>query len=159
MISLIVAYDENRVMGYNNKMPWHLPGDLAYFKKTTMGKPMIMGRKTFESIGKALSGRTNIVITRDPNYKAEGIVVAHSFEEALEIAKKEEKEIMVIGGEQIFRLALPIADVLYVTKIQHTFQGDTFFPKFGNEWKKVSESETFETKEGIKFAYFIFKKK
>ena len=79
--------------------------------------------------------------------------------EALEIAKKEEKEIMVIGGEQIFRLALPIADVLYVTKIQHTFQGDTFFPKFGNEWKKVSESETFETKEGIKFAYFIFKKK
>lgn len=159
MISLIVAYDENRVMGYNNSMPWHLPGDLAYFKKTTMGKPMIMGRKTFESIGKALPGRTNIVITRDPNYKAEGIVVAHSFEEALEIAKKEEKEIMVIGGEQIFRLALPIADVLYVTKIQHTFQGDTFFPEFGNEWKIVSESDVFETKEGIKFSYFVFKKK
>jgi dihydrofolate reductase len=159
MISLIVAYDENRVMGYNNKMPWHLPGDLAYFKKTTMGKPMIMGRKTFESIGKALPGRTNIVITRDTNYKAEGIVVAHSFEEALEIAEKEEKEIMVIGGEQIFRLALPIADILYVTKIQHAFQGDTFFPKFGDEWKIVSESEAFETKDGIKFAYFIFKKK
>lgn len=158
MISLIVAYDENRVMGYNNKMPWHLPGDLAYFKKTTMGKPMIMGRKTFESIGKALPGRTNIVVTRDPNYKAEGIVVAHSFEEALEIAKKEEKEIMVIGGEQIFRLALPIADVLYVTKIQHTFQGDTFFPEFSDEWKKVSESEEFKTKDGIKFSYLIYKK-
>lgn len=158
MISLIVAYDENHVMGYNNKMPWHLPGDLAYFKKTTMGKPMIMGRKTFESIGKALPGRTNIVITRDPNYKAEDIVLAHSFEEALEIAKKEEKEIMVIGGEQIFRLALPIADVLYVTKIQHTFQGDTFFPEFSDEWKIVSESEEFKTKDGIKFSYLIYKK-
>lgn len=158
MISLIVAYDENRVMGYNNKMPWHLPGDLAYFKKTTMGKPMIMGRKTFESIGKALPGRTNIVITRDLQYNAEGIVVVHSFEEALDVAKKEEKEIMVIGGEQIFRLALPIADILYVTNIQHTFQGDTFFPEFSDEWKKVSESEVFETKEGIKFSYLIYKK-
>ncbi|MGG0657442.1 dihydrofolate reductase [Rummeliibacillus pycnus] len=158
MISFIVAYDENRVMGYNNSMPWHLPGDLAYFKKTTMGKPMIMGRKTFESIGKALPGRTNIVITRDLNYNAEGIIVVHSFEEALEVAEKEEKEIMVIGGEQIFRLALPIADVLYVTKIQHAFQGDTFFPEFSDEWKKVSESEEFSTKDGIKFSYIIYKK-
>lgn len=158
MISLIVAYDENRVMGYNNKMPWHLPGDLAYFKKTTMGKPMIMGRKTFESIGKALPGRTNIVVTRDPNYQAEGIVVVHSFDDALEMAKKEEKEIMVIGGEQIFRLALPIADVLYVTKIQHNFQGDTFFPEFSIEWKKVSESEEHETQDGIKFSYLIYQR-
>lgn len=158
MISLIVAFDENRVMGYNNKMPWHLPGDLAYFKKTTMGKPMIMGRKTFESIGKALPGRTNIVITRDLNYKAEGVIVVHSFEEALDVAKKEEKEIMIIGGEQIFRLALPIADVLYVTKIQHAFQGDTFFPEISDEWKTVSESEEHETKEGIKFSYLIYQK-
>ncbi|MBO2537042.1 dihydrofolate reductase [Rummeliibacillus suwonensis] len=158
MISLIVAFDDNRVMGYNNKMPWHLPGDLAYFKKTTMGKPMIMGRKTFESIGKALPGRTNIVITRDLNYKAEGIIIVHSFEEALDVAKKEEKEIMIIGGEQIFRLALPIADVLYVTKIQHAFQGDTFFPEISDEWKIVSESEEHETKEGIKFSYLIYQK-
>lgn len=158
MISLIFAFDDNRVMGYNNKMPWHLPGDLAYFKKTTMGKPMIMGRKTFESIGKALPGRTNIVITRDLNYKAEGIIIVHSFEEALDVAKKEEKEIMIIGGEQIFRLALPIADVLYVTKIQHAFQGDTFFPEISDEWKIVSESEEHETKEGIKFSYLIYQK-
>lgn len=158
MISLIVAFDDSRVMGYNNKMPWHLPGDLAYFKKTTMGKPMIMGRKTFESIGKALPGRTNIVITRDLNYKAEGIIIVHSFEEALDVAKKEEKEIMIIGGEQIFRLALPIADVLYVTKIQHAFQGDTFFPEISDEWKIVSESEEHETKEGIKFSYLIYQK-
>lgn len=158
MISLIVAHDENRVIGYNNTMPWHLPGDLAYFKKTTMGKPMIMGRKTFESIGKPLPGRTNIVITRDTGYKREGIVVVHSFEEALEVAKKENKEIMVIGGEQIFRLALPIADILYVTKIQHSFEGDTYFPEYGDEWKKASESEEFETKDHIKFSYIVYKK-
>lgn len=158
MISLIVAHDENRVIGYNNTMPWHLPGDLAYFKKTTMGKPMIMGRKTFESIGKPLPGRTNIVITRDTDYKREGIVVVHSFEEALEVVKKENKEIMVIGGEQIFRLALPIADILYVTKIQHSFKGDTYFPEYGDEWKKSSESEEFETKDHIKFSYIVYKK-
>ncbi len=158
MISLIVAHDENQVIGYNKAMPWHLPGDLAYFKKTTMGKPMIMGRKTFESIGKALPGRTNIVVTRDPSYQAEGIVVAHSFDEALAIAEKEEKEIMVIGGEQIFKMALPIADVLYVTFIQHEFNGDTYFPAYGDEWKKVSESEVFETEDHIKFSYIVYKK-
>ena len=158
MISLIVAHDENRVIGFNNAMPWHLPGDLAYFKKTTMGKPMIMGRKTFESIGKALPGRTNIIITRDPNYQKEGIVVVHSLDEALEVAKKENKEIMIIGGEQIFRLALPIADILYVTKIQHVYQGDTYFPEYGTEWKKISESEEFETNDSIKFSYVVYKK-
>ncbi|MGX9133972.1 dihydrofolate reductase [Rummeliibacillus sp. JY-2-4R] len=158
MISLIVAHDENRVIGYNNAMPWYLPGDLAYFKKTTMGKPMIMGRKTFESIGKALPGRTNIVITRDTSYQAEGIVVVHSFDEALALAKKEDKEIMVIGGEQIFKMALPVADVLYVTLIQHEFNGDTYFPEYGSEWKKVSESEVFETDEHIKFSYIVYKK-
>ena len=158
MISLIVAHDENRVIGYNNAMPWHLPGDLAYFKKTTMGKPMIMGRKTFESIGKALPGRTNIVITRDTSYQAEGIVVVHSFDEALALAKKEDKEIMVIGGEQIFKMALPVADILYVTLIQHEFNGDTYFPEYGPEWQKVSESEVFETDEHIKFSYIVYKK-
>ncbi|WP_397540309.1 dihydrofolate reductase [Rummeliibacillus pycnus] len=158
MISLIVAHDINRVMGINNELPWHLPGDLAYFKKTTMGKPMIMGRKTFESIGKALPGRTNIVITRDPDYKRDGIVVVHSFDEALEVAKKENKEIMIIGGEQIFRLALPIADRLYVTKIQHSYQGDTYFPEYGSEWKVASESEEFETEDQVKFSYLIYNK-
>ncbi|MFJ8262652.1 dihydrofolate reductase [Rummeliibacillus sp. NPDC094406] len=158
MISLIVAHDINRVMGINNALPWHLPGDLAYFKKTTMGKPMIMGRKTFESIGKALPGRTNIVITRDPDYKGDGIVVVHSFEEAIEVAKKENKEIMIIGGEQIFRLALPIADRLYVTKIQHSYQGDTYFPEYDSEWKEASESEEFETEDQVKFSYLIYNK-
>ncbi len=107
------------------EMPWHLPGELKYFKEQTMGKPMIMGRKTFESIGRPLPGRRNIVITRNENYTAEGIEVVSSLEEALKLVSNED-EIMIIGGEQIFKLALPIADRLYITKIDYEFQGDTF---------------------------------
>ncbi|MGE7919823.1 dihydrofolate reductase [Viridibacillus sp. NPDC093762] len=159
MISLIVAHDENNVIGLNNAMPWHLPGDLAYFKRTTMGKPMIMGRKTFESIGKPLPGRTNIVITRDEKYVREGIVIEHSLEEALAQAKKESVEIMIIGGEQIFRMTLPMADRLYVTKIEKQYEGDTFFPSYGDEWQIVSQSEVNETEDGLKFTYLVYERK
>ncbi|MGE7923994.1 dihydrofolate reductase [Viridibacillus arvi] len=159
MISLIVAHDENNVIGLNNAMPWHLPGDLAYFKRTTMGKPMIMGRKTFESIGKPLPGRTNIVITRDEEYAREGIVIVHSLEEALAQAKKESEEIMIIGGEQIFRMTLPMADRLYVTKIEKQYEGDTFFPSYGDEWQVVSQSEVNETEDGLKFTYLVYERK
>ncbi|MGE7835073.1 dihydrofolate reductase [Viridibacillus arvi] len=159
MISLIVAHDENNVIGLNNAMPWHLPGDLAYFKRTTMGKPMIMGRKTFESIGKPLPGRTNIVITRDEEYAREGIIIVHSLEEALAQAEKESEEIMIIGGEQIFRMTLPMADRLYVTKIEKQYEGDTFFPSYGDEWQVVSQSEVNETEDGLKFTYFVYERK
>ncbi|MFE6167883.1 dihydrofolate reductase [Viridibacillus arvi] len=159
MISLIVAHDENNVIGLNNAMPWHLPGDLAYFKRTTMGKPMIMGRKTFESIGKPLPGRTNIVITRDEEYAREGIVIVHSLEEALAQAEKESEEIMIIGGEQIFRMTLPMADRLYVTKIEKQYEGDTFFPSYGDEWQVVSQSEVNETEDGLKFTYLVYERK
>ncbi|MFF3100099.1 dihydrofolate reductase [Viridibacillus arvi] len=159
MISLIVAHDENNVIGLNNAMPWHLPGDLAYFKRTTMGKPMIMGRKTFESIGKPLPGRTNIVITRDEEYAREGIVIVHSLEEALALAEKESEEIMIIGGEQIFRMTLPMADRLYVTKIEKQYEGDTFFPSYGDEWQVVSQSEVNETEDGLKFTYLVYERK
>ncbi|MEK4092925.1 MULTISPECIES: dihydrofolate reductase [unclassified Viridibacillus] len=159
MISLIVAHDENNVIGLNNAMPWHLPGDLAYFKRTTMGKPMIMGRKTFESIGKPLPGRTNIVITRDEKYVREGIVIVHSLEEALAQAKKESEEIMIIGGEQIFRITLPMADRLYVTKIEKQYEGDTFFPSYDEEWQVVSQSEVNETDDGLKFTYLVYERK
>jgi len=157
MISLIVAHDKNRVIGYNNQMPWHLPGDLQYFKETTMGKPLIMGRKTFESIGRPLPGRRNIVITRNKEYHHEGIEVASSLEEALKLAGNE-KEIMVIGGEQIFKLALPIADRLYITQIYHEFKGDTYFPEYGDEWKIVSASEKYETKEGYTYQYLVYER-
>ena len=124
MISLIVAHDKNRVIGYENAMPWHLPGDLQYFKQVTMGKPVIMGRKTFESIGRPLPGRRNIIITRNEAYKAEGIEVVTSVEAALALVEGTE-EIMIIGGEQIFTQCLPIADRLYITLIYHEFKGDT----------------------------------
>lgn len=158
MISLIVAHDKNRVIGHKNRMPWHLPGDLKYFKEKTMGKPIIMGRKTFESIGRPLPGRRNIVITRNRDYEREGIEAASSLDEALKLAGDAE-EIMVIGGEQIFRLALPMADRLYVTQINHTFEGDTYFPEYGDEWKIVSASEVFETEEGFTYQYLIYERK
>ncbi|MCT6926239.1 dihydrofolate reductase [Metasolibacillus sp.] len=156
MISLIVAHDKNRVIGYKNEMPWHLPGDLKYFKEMTMGKPVIMGRKTFESIGKALPGRRNIVITRNAAYVADNIEVVGSLEEALALVQ-DEPEIMVIGGEQIFKLALALADRLYITEIDYAFEGDTYFPAYEG-WQLVSEREPVQAKEGYFFTYCIYEK-
>lgn len=155
MISLIVAHDKNRVIGYKNKMPWHLPGELQYFKEQTMGKPMIMGRKTFDSIGRPLPGRRNIVITRNENYIAEGIEVVTSLEEALRLAGDVE-EVMIIGGEQIFKIVLPLADRLYITHIEHEFNGDTFFPMYGDGWSLISKSEPIETPDGYSYTYCIY---
>ncbi|WP_332650107.1 type 3 dihydrofolate reductase [Lysinibacillus sp. 54212] len=156
MISLIVAFDKNRVMGYENAMPWHLPGDLKYFKEQTMGKPMIMGRKTFESIGRPLPGRRNIVITRNPDYYAEGIETVSSLEEAIALAGNI-PEIMIIGGEQIFKLSLPIADKLYITHIDHEFEGDTFFPAFEG-WTVSSCGDPIPSGDGFTFQYCIYEK-
>lgn len=155
MISLIVAHDVNRVIGLNNEMPWHLPGDLAYFKKMTMGKPIIMGRNTFESIGRPLPGRRNIVITRNKAYSAEGIEVVHSLEEALTLVQAE-PEIMIIGGQQIFTEALPMADRLYITKIDHSFEGDTFFPAYEG-WAEKTTTEDHKG-DGFTFRYTIYEK-
>lgn len=157
MISLIVAHDENRVIGYENKMPWHLPGELKYFKEQTMGKPVIMGRKTFESIGKPLPGRRNIVISRNAAYQYDGIEVVTSIEEALSLVS-DVPEVMIIGGEQIFRMALPIADRLYITKIEHSFEGDTYFPTY-DEWQQVVEREPIQTDNGYTYQYLIFERK
>ncbi|MBG9453262.1 dihydrofolate reductase [Lysinibacillus sphaericus] len=157
MISLIVAHDNNYVIGYENGMPWHLPGDLKYFKDKTMGKPMIMGRKTFESIGRPLPGRRNIVITRDASYHADGIEVVTSLEGALALAG-DVQEIMIIGGEQIFRLSMDIADRLYITKINHSFNGDTYFPKY-EDFTEVSSEEPETAPEGYTFQYQIFERK
>ncbi len=158
MISLIVAHDNNFVIGYENGMPWHLPGDLKYFKDKMMGKPMIMGRKTFESIGRPLPGRRNIVITRDENYQADGIEVVTSLEGALALAG-DVPEIMIIGGEQIFRLSMDIADRLYITKINHSFNGDTYFPKYEQDFVQVSSEEPETAPEGYTFQYQIFERK
>ncbi|MFJ7972508.1 dihydrofolate reductase [Psychrobacillus sp. NPDC096389] len=158
MISLIVAHDPNRVIGQDNKMPWHIPGDLAYFKEKTMGKAIVMGRKTFESIGRILPGRKNIIITRNASYKAEGADVVTNLADAVALAKSYHEEVMIIGGEQIFRAILPTADRLYVTFIEQSFEGDTFFPPYGKEWVLVDTSEKMETAEGIPYVYLVYEK-
>ncbi len=128
----------NMVIGKNNKLPWKLSADLKRFRKITSGKPVIMGRKTFESIGRPLPNRINIIITRDSNYKAEGCVIANSAADALKAAKNHD-EIMIIGGEQIFKEFLPIANRMYLTLIDEDFEGDAHFPEYDkNKWKEVS---------------------
>ena len=142
MISLIWAMDENRVIGINNSLPWKLPADMKWFRAQTMGKPIIMGRKTFESFGaKPLPGRDNIVITRDLDYQAEGIKIAHSIEQAITAAGSVD-EIMIIGGASFYEQMLPHADRLYVTIIHEEFQGDAWFPDFNMEdWKVMSRED------------------
>jgi dihydrofolate reductase len=141
---MIVAMADNNIIGKNNDMPWHLPADLAYFKKITLGKPIIMGRKTFESIGRPLPGRRNIVISRDKSYQAMGIDVVHSVERALALVNGSVEnnavdEIMVIGGGAIYRHCLAQADRLYVTHIKANIEGDTQFPDYDDgTWLKVN---------------------
>lgn len=138
VLSLLVAADEDNVIGKDNQLPWHLPNDLKYFKNLTWGLPIVMGRKTFESIGKPLPGRTNIVITRNTGYKAEGTEVVHTIEAALQVAQqKGAKEIFVIGGAEIFNSVFNQAHRIYLTRIHHRFEGDVFFPQPDGHWKLV----------------------
>ena len=142
-VSLIVAVSRNGVIGLNNQLPWHLPEDLKYFKSVTMGKPLIMGRKTFDSIGRPLPGRTNIVITRDPEWHAEGVQIAQTLLQAMTLARlacadAQAEEIMVIGGEQIYRMCLEKADRLYLTQVDAEVEGDAFFPEIDLKvWHQV----------------------
>ncbi len=128
LISIIAAMDRNNLIGNNNKLPWHLPADFAHFKSVTMGKPIIMGRKTYESIGKPLPGRRNIVLSRNKNAHIEGVTCVESFEDAV-AAVTDEEEIMVIGGSSIYEMLLPEVDRLYITYVDAAFEGDAWFPK------------------------------
>lgn len=146
-LSLIVAAAKNNVIGRNNELPWYLPQDLKYFKSVTLGKPVIMGRKTFESIGKPLPGRTNIVVTRQPDWKFAGVLVAQGLAEALNVAQQFRgelhqlsEEVMVIGGAEIYRHALPLADRIYLTRVEAEINGDAFFPELpATTWKLISD--------------------
>lgn len=158
MISLLVAHDVNRVIGVNNEMPWHIPEELAYFKKVTMGKAIVMGRKTFESIGRPLPGRLNIVLTRNDGYAADGVEVFRELNEAIERGKQYAEEVVIIGGAEIFNLAMDIADRLYITVIEHAYEGDTFFPNYGDEWNLQSTSEQQMTKDGITYTYLVYER-
>ena len=141
---MIVAAAENGVIGRDNALPWKLPEDMRYFKRMTMGKPIIMGRKTFESIGQPLPGRTNIVITRNTAFGAEGVNVVSSVEEALQLAQHTASadgvgEAVVIGGSEIYRLALPLADRLYMTEVHANVEGDAVLPRIHwDEWREIS---------------------
>lgn len=161
MISLIWAMDENRVIGYKNALPWRLPAELQYFKKTTMGHPIAMGRKTFESIGRPLPGRENIIITRNPSFQREDCTVYYSLDSFIEYARKYAGEIFVIGGAEIFREIFPIADRLYITNIKHAFQGDTYFPKFPLEgWKLIRrEPGIKDEKNPYNYEYLVYERK
>ncbi|QWZ94813.1 type 3 dihydrofolate reductase [Aeromonas sp. FDAARGOS 1411] len=138
-ISMIAAMAHDRVIGKDNQMPWHLPADLAHFKRVTLGKPVLMGRKTFESIGRPLPGRRNLVISRNPDYQAEGIEVVGSVEAALALlAGSSLEELMVIGGGHLYAEMLPSADCLYLTRIDLAVEGDTRFPAFDDgQWQRV----------------------
>lgn len=146
-VAMIVAAAKNGVIGLNNQMPWHLPEDLKYFRRVTMGKPVIMGRKTFESIGKPLPGRLNIVISRQKDLALpEGVVLQSSVEDAICYAKQyaEERgvnEVMVIGGEQIYRACMPIADTLYLTQVEAEPEGDAWFEYQAKEWRLLTAEQ------------------
>ncbi|HEY0828118.1 MAG TPA: dihydrofolate reductase [Bacilli bacterium] len=154
MISIIVAMDRNNVLGKDNKLPWRLPADLAYFRKLTMGHPILMGRKTYESIGKALPGRENVILTRDRQYDAEGCTIIHSLEEAL--LKYKEDELFVIGGADIIVQSLSIADKLYITYIDHEFEGDVFFPDIDTSlWVETSREQGIQDEKNPYVYYFL----
>lgn len=141
ILSLVVAYARGGVIGKDNKLPWRLSADLRRFRTITLGKPVVMGRRTFESIGHPLDGRTNIVLTRDPAYLPEGALVARSLDEGIRLAG-EAGEIVVIGGADVFAQALPRADRMYVTEIDAEIDGDRSFPDFDRaEWREVERSD------------------
>ena len=153
-ISLIVAASTNNVIGLNGGLPWHLAEDLKRFKATTMGKPLIMGRATFASIGRALPGRKSIVMSRQPGFKAEGCEVAASVEEAIACAGNVE-EVMVIGGGKIYALFLPIATRIYLTRVDAHIDGDTFFPTLDpEEWATIA-SDAFPATDQQEFGFCI----
>jgi dihydrofolate reductase len=138
MLSLIVAHSKNRVIGIENRLPWNLPSDLKYFKETTLGKTIVMGRKTFESIGKPLPGRRNVVLTSEKSWQVPEIEVIHSLDDIKNLSG----EVIFIGGSTLYKQVLPIIDRMYITKIEHEFEGDAYFPNYtNNEWISVAKEK------------------
>jgi dihydrofolate reductase len=140
IISMIAAMADNRVIGKDNQMPWHLPADFIWFKKCTMGKPVIMGRKTYESIGRPLPGRQNIVVSRNSELRIDGVETVTSLEQALSLVSDVE-EAMIIGGGSFYEHCLPMANKLYLTYIDANVDGDTQFPDWGEGWKQVHNEQ------------------
>ena len=159
MVIIIAAIAKNNAIGKNNQLIWHLPADLRRFKSITLGQTVVMGRKTFESLGKALPNRKNVVITRNRNFKKEGVTVVNSLEEALEFSKEKEN-IYILGGAEIYSQALPIADLLDLTLIHGHFEADTFFPVIDqNIWKEIKrEDHKKDDKNAYDYSFVTYKK-
>ncbi|MCS6239447.1 type 3 dihydrofolate reductase [Shewanella baltica] len=157
-IAMIAAMANNRVIGKENKMPWHLPDDLRHFKAMTLGKPVVMGRKTFESIGRPLPGRHNIVISRQTDLVIEGVTCVTSFDAAKQAAGECE-ELVVIGGGQLYAELLPYADILYLTQIKLEVEGDTFFPHWDDGTWKETESLSSINADGLEYRFINLVKK
>ncbi len=160
IVSLIAIMDKGRGLGFENKLSWHLPDDLKRFKATTKGHAIIMGRKTFESIGRPLPDRKNIIITRNANYSAPGCIVAHSIEEALKEAR-DESEVFIIGGAEIYTLSLPYANKMYLTFVDAEIPADAYFPEFNEgEWNVVAiKTHGKDEKHPYEFSYKEYEKK
>jgi dihydrofolate reductase len=161
-LSQVVAAADNNAIGKNNQLLWSLPNDMKFFKNTTWGMPVIMGRKTFESLGKPLAGRTNIIITRKPNWQPEGVFVANEIREAMTIAAKTDaKEAFIIGGGEIYKQTMPITQRLYLTRVHTTIEGDTFFPEFNKaEWELLSQLDfTADAKHAFDYSFQVWQRK
>jgi dihydrofolate reductase len=157
-----VAAATNGVIGHNNQLIWHLPEDLKMFKRRTTGHVIIMGRKTFESIGKPLPNRTTIIISRNPEYRVEGCITVGSLEEAIAQAQQiEPSEAFVIGGAEIYRLALPLADIVYLTEVLQSFEGDAFFPSLEpTVWQEIERTDfVIDEKHAVPFSFVTYHKK
>jgi dihydrofolate reductase len=152
-ISLIVAMAANRVIGRAGQLPWHLPGDLARFKRITMGYPLIMGRKTFESIGRALPGRRTIVLSRQADYRAAGCRVVNGLDEALKLVWDDD-EVFICGGEELYRQALPLAQRIYLTELDRAVAGDSFFPEIPEHFLAIEEQQI-EEEERYRFSILV----
>lgn len=159
-LSIIVAMARNRTIGVNNTLPWRCPEDLKHFKALTMGHHIVMGRKTFDSIGKPLPGRTTVVVTRNPDFKIEGAIIAHSLEQAIAACAGDD-EIFVVGGAELYVQAMPLVDTLYITEIQRDVEGDAHFPEFNrSEWQEVSrETRHQETPEPLEYHFVKYRRK
>ena len=154
-VALVAALAANGVIGRDGGLPWHIGEDLKHFKTITMGKPVVMGRKTFEAIGKPLPGRTNIVVTHTLELILEGATVVHSLDEALVVAQGlEPQEIMIVGGAELYKLALPKVDRMYLTYVHQAFAGDTFFPNFDPDaWTELEREDLFSEKAELSYSF------
>jgi len=158
-VSIVVAMSSNAVIGKSGGLPWHLSADLKHFKSITMGKPIIMGRKTHDSIGKSLPGRENIVLTRDYQYRAEGCSIIHKFNDVYKRCS-EVDEVMIVGGSQLYDQVLPLANILYMTEVHGDVEGDTRFPEFDREqWREVQRQDfKANEKNDFDYSFVVFKR-